>query len=61
MYQLHQKINCLAGRNLKHLPRDDIYTGAYCLALYEDEFHRAEIKMVSGGGTEVSVDLIQNK
>lgn len=55
MYQLHQKINCLAGRNLKHLPRKDIYTGGYCLALYEDEFHRAEIKMVSEVGAEVKV------
>ena len=54
MYQLHEKINCLGGRNLKPLKNDDVYTGAYCLALYEDEFHRAEIKMVTESAVEVS-------
>jgi len=55
MYQLHQKINCLGGRNLKPLKRGDIYVGAYCLALFEDEFHRAEIKMCSESGVQVCI------
>ena len=43
MDQLHVKINCLGGRNLKILDREDIKIGTYCLALFEDEFFRAEI------------------
>lgn len=43
MNQLHTKINCLGGRNLKVLDREDIKIGTYCLALFEDEFFRAEI------------------
>ena len=53
MFHLYEKINSLAGRNLPTLQKSDIYVGAYCLALFEDDFYRAEIKVCTTSGVQV--------
>ena len=52
MHQLNTKINCLGGKNLRVLENEYIVPGAMCLAKYEDEFFRAEIKCVNSANVE---------